>query len=419
MHRPGIVASAARRGIARNLALDLIVAIGIGVSMALVSAILPTVARRDGLDPIGLSALAAAPYVANLLGAFAGRVGPRTVVHLSVMRGAGAAALLALLAMPTAVTAVLASAVFWLSYSLGGPYHFRLWGAMYPAASLGRVMGVLGMTRAAAGALAAIGGGILADSIGGSQAVAVVGVVGVASAVAYAGFRARAHSAPATFSARESVRALRRQPHLVRLMIGQAFYGGGVIAATPLLALVYVDRLHLSVADVGLVGVLTAVANTVTFPLWGAFADRRGGGPTLALGSAIGAASVVAYAVAPSVAVLWIAAAAAGIASGAIDLGINAAVSAETPLAARAAAMAGWNALTGARGIVAAFLMSILIQVHLVDVTGGLLLCAAASAIGVALFVRAGHPAVGAVASDTERRTRATQAVAGTPLVRT
>ena len=41
--------------------------------------------------------------------------------------------------------------------------------------------------------------------------------------------------------------------------------------------------------------------------------------------------------------------------------------------------MAGWNAITGARGIVAAFLMSALLQVGVVDVTGGLLLCAVAT----------------------------------------
>jgi hypothetical protein len=50
--------------------------------------------------------------------------------------------------------------------------------------------------------------------------------------------------------------------------------------------------------------------------------------------------------------------------------------------------MAGWNALTGARGIVAAFLMSALLQLGLVDVTSGLLLCAATSALGVVLFFR-------------------------------
>ena len=53
--------------------------------------------------------------------------------------------------------------------------------------------------------------------------------------------------------------------------------------------------------------------------------------------------------------------------------------------------MAGWNAITGARGIVAAFLMSALLQLGVVDVTTGLLLCAVTSTAGVLLFVRAGR----------------------------
>lgn len=42
-----------------------------------------------------------------------------------------------------------------------------------------------------------------------------------------------------------------------------------------------------------------------------------------------------------------------------------------------------------ARGIVAAILMSALLKAGIVDVTTGLLLCAGASAIGVAVYVRA------------------------------
>ena len=52
MLRPTILHSASRRAIGRNLALDLVVAIGMGVTMALVNAILPTVARRGGLAPL-------------------------------------------------------------------------------------------------------------------------------------------------------------------------------------------------------------------------------------------------------------------------------------------------------------------------------------------------------------------------------
>ena len=389
MLRPSIFTSASRRAIGRNLAFDLVVAIGMGVTMALVGAILPTVARRGGLGPLGLSALAAAPFVANLLGVFAGRLGPRSTIQLTLTRGLGAMALLILFLVPPPSVLVGVAIVFWLSLSFGGPFHLRLWGVMYPARLRGRVVGVLGMGRAAAGALAAFGGGVLADRIGGEPAVAVAGVVGVAGANGYLGLRASGAERPLPFSARQSIRALRDRPVLGRIALAQGFYGGGLIAAAPLFALVHVDRLNLSLSDVGVIGILAAIATTVAFPIWGVVADRRGAIAALQLGSAIGLLSLVGYALAPNVGVLWVAALAAGIGSASIDVGIAAAVSDQTPLVSRAAAMAGWNALTGARGIVAAFLMSALLEIGVVNLTTGLLLCAATSAFGVFLFGRA------------------------------
>jgi DHA1 family inner membrane transport protein len=397
--RPTRFDSGSRRAIGRNLALDLVAAVGIGVTLALINAILPTVARRGGLEPLGLSALAAAPFIANLLGAFAGRLGPRSQAQLALTRGLGSASLLILFFVTTPPVMVMVAIVFWLSLSFGGPFHLRLWGAMYPARLRGRVVGVVGMSRAAAGALAAFGGGILADRIGGERAVAVAGLIGVACAVAYVGLRAASADRPTPFSARESVRALRERPVLGRIALAQGFYGGGLIAAAPLYALVHVDRLNLSLSDVGVIGILAAIATTVAFPIWGVVADRHGALTALRLGSAIGLVSLLGYALAPNVAVLWIAAIAAGTGSASIDVGIAAAVSDHTPLASRAAAMAGWNALTGARGIVAAFLMSALLQVGLVDVTAGLLACTAISAAGVLLFARAGRKAAGGGAS--------------------
>ena len=401
MIRPSLLRSASQRAVGRNLALDLLVAVGMGVTMALINAILPTVARRGGLAPIGLSALAAAPFVANLLGAFAGRFGPRNTAQLTLLRGAGSASLLLLFLVPSAPVMVAVAIVFWLSLSFGGPFQLRLWGAMYPARLRGRVVGVIGMGRAAAGAMAAFAGGILADRIGGESAVAVAGIVGVACAIGYMGFRASRADSPMVFSARESIRALRERPYLGRIALAQGFYGGGLIAAAPLFALVHVDRLNLTLSDVGVIGILAAVATTVAFPVWGLVADRFGSLASLKTGSAIGLLALVAYALAPNVLVLWFAAIAAGTASASIDVGIAAAVSDQTPLASRAAAMAGWNAITGARGIVAAFLMSALLQLDIVDVTSGLLLCAATSAFGVVLFVRAGRPHVATPASST------------------
>jgi nitrate/nitrite transporter NarK len=289
---------------------------------------------------------------------------------------------------PLPAVMILVSLLFWGSISFGGPFHLRLWGAMYPSRLRGRVVGLIGMGRAAAGALAAFGGGLAADRFGGPTAVAIAGILGVACAAGYAGLRADSADRALGFSARESIRALRERPRLSRMALAQGFYGGGLIAAAPLYALVLVDRLDLTLAQVGLIGIVAAASTTIAFPIWGAVSDRVGPLVAIRIGAAIGLCSLVGYAVAHDVAVLWVAALAAGIASAAVDVAIAGVVSDQTRLTDRAAAMAGWNALTGARGIAAAFLMSALLQARLVDVTSGLLLCAAASSIGVALYVR-------------------------------
>jgi MFS family permease len=386
--------SARQRALGHNLALDLVAAIGVGVTMALVSALLPTIARRGGLEPLGLSALAAAPFVANLLGAFAGRFGPRSPRQLALIRGVGAASLLALFIVPTSAVMIAVSVTFWMSLAFGSPFHLRLWGVMYPARIVGRAVGLIGMGRAAAGAVAAFGGGVVADRLGGPTAVALAGLIGVACALAYVGLRARAAAEPPVFSARDSFRALRELPILGRVTLAQGFYGGGLIAAAPLYALVHVDRLDLSLADVGVIGILTAVSTTLAFLAWGALSDRFGPFIALWTGTPLGVVSLLAYAVAPNVGVLWLAAVAAGIASAGIDVGLTATMTAHAPMRSRSAAYAGLNAITGARGIAAAFLMSALLQLGLVDVTSGLLLCAASSVAGVVLYRRAAAAAV-------------------------
>lgn len=370
----------------RNLSLDLIAAIGYGVSAALVSSLLPTIARRGGLEPLGLAALAAAPFLTNLLSVFAGRLGPRSTRQFALLRGIGAGSLVTLAFVPGAAVIVAVAFIFWISVSFSSPFQLRLWGATYPGRMRGRVVGFLGTGRAAAAAIAALVGGLLADRLGGPTAVALAGLIGAVCALAYVGFRASAAAAPLAYSARESIRAMRARPMLQRVALAQGFFGGGFIAAGPLLALVYVDRLDLSLSDVGVIGVMGAAATTVSFLAWGTIADRFDGLAAMRWGSIIGLGGLLAYAVAPGVAVLWIAAVAIGVSNSSIEVGIAGTISDHTPLTSRAAAMSGWNAITGARGLVAPFLMSGLVQFGVVSVTAGLLLCAVASAIGVGLF---------------------------------
>jgi len=399
---PALSPSAHRREVGRNLALDQVGAIGVGVSLALVVALLPTIARRGGLEPIGLAALAAAPFVANLLGAFAGRVGPRSTRQLALVRMLGAASLLPLLLLPTPPVMVAAGLVFWISLSLTSPFQLRMWGAMYPARLRGRIVGSLGMGRSAAMAVASLAGGVIADAVGGPAVVALGGLVGAICAVAYLGIRAPSADRPPRFTARDSVRALRDRPVLARVTLAQGFYGGGLVAAIPLYALVYVDRLDLSLGDVGLIGVLAAVSTTVSFLLWGEVVDRAGSIVALRVGAVFGFASLVIYAIAPNVAFLWLAAIAGGAAGASIDVGWAAIVSEHTSMASRSAAVAGMNAITGARGIAAAFTMSALLQLGILDVTGGLIVCSIVTGIGVVLYARTDVSAIVANAAATK-----------------
>ncbi len=87
-------------GLTRNLSLDVASAVGIGIGVAMVSALLPTIARRAGLDALGLAVLAATPFLANLLGVFAGWFGPRTSRQVGRIRAAGLFSLLGLVLVP-------------------------------------------------------------------------------------------------------------------------------------------------------------------------------------------------------------------------------------------------------------------------------------------------------------------------------
>jgi hypothetical protein len=140
-------AASSRRAVARNLGLDVVGALGLGTTGALVSVLLPTIARRGGVDPLGLAALTALPFLSNLLSAYAGRVGPRTPVQLAALRVIGSAALLILIASPLPPAMLVVVFVYMVSLSFSNPFQMRLWGALYPPRLVGRVLGVLGICR--------------------------------------------------------------------------------------------------------------------------------------------------------------------------------------------------------------------------------------------------------------------------------
>jgi hypothetical protein len=95
--------------------------------MAVVGVLLPSVARREGLDSMGLAALAALPFLASLLTLFAGRIGPRTPARLAILRAAGALGLLLVLIAPHPLLIAAATLGFWVSFAFGAPLQQRIW----------------------------------------------------------------------------------------------------------------------------------------------------------------------------------------------------------------------------------------------------------------------------------------------------
>jgi len=387
------------RWLRRNLSLDVLSAVGVGVMLAMVVSLLPSAARQAGMAPIVLALLAAVPFVANLLSAFGSRLGARSTLTLGLMRVAGASMVLLVAFFPSAPVLVLVVFAFWLSLAFGGPFHVRVWGQIYPAHARGRILGLFGSARSAALAVAALGGGILADRIGGFQAIAIVGTIGVVLSTGYFGLRSSTTPMLPAYTARSSFKVLLSKPVLRRVVVAHTFYGAGIVAAVPLFAIVHVDRLGLSMGEVGLIGVIGAVVTTISYPLWGTMVDRYGSLAALRLGTVLGLFAVIAYALAPSVVVLWVAAAAIGAAGASTDTAIVTILSDHTSLEERGAAIAGWNGTTGLWGISAPLAMSLVVGAGLLSVTAALIVCAGVSTLGVALYLATAETRAAAVRS--------------------
>ena len=152
------------------------------------------------------------------------------------------------------------------------------------------------------------------------------------------GLRAASAERPPVFSARESIRALRERPVLGQVALAQGFYGGGLIAAVPLYALVHVDRLDLQPGRRRGHRHPGGRRDDDHVPGLG-----RGGGSVRAARGRCGSGST--FGVSRCSATPWprtspscgLAAVASGAASASIDVGIAAVVSDQTPLASRAA----------------------------------------------------------------------------------
>lgn len=90
---------------------------------------------------------------------------------------------------------------------------------------LGRAMGIMGSAKAAAIAVAALVGGMLADRFGGPAVMAAGGVIGALCCIGYLGLPRVSLGSEPIYTARGCVRVLLDRPVLRRMVIAHGFYG--------------------------------------------------------------------------------------------------------------------------------------------------------------------------------------------------
>jgi len=372
----------------RNLALDLSSAVGLGTTMAIVGVLLPSVARREGLDAMGLAALAALPFLATLLTMFAGRIGPRSPRRLAILRATGALGLLLVLIAPNPLLIAAATFGFWISFALGAPLQQRIWATIYPSADRGRLLGMVGTGRFAAGTLALLAITVAASTSGWVPIVAVVAAIGAVSSLAVGRMEVPGVERGQSFSAKGSLRAVMGTPMVRRIAGAQLLFGAGLVAAPALIAMVHIDRLALGIEDIALAGLISYGSTAVTIGIWGRVAGRFGTLTVISMGTLLGASALGVFAFAPSFAVIIAATLLLGTSSAAVNAAWPLLIADHAAEGQQAAVAAGMNSIMGLRGLIMPFLVMAPVNAGIIGETGGLLICLGVSLAGALLYGR-------------------------------
>jgi MFS family permease len=378
-------ADASEAALRRNATLDLISAGAWGAALGPTAALVPAVAREAGMDVAALGVLAAAPYLASLLSMIAGRVGAHTGRQLAILRAGGAGVLATVPFLPLGLLPVV-TFIFYLAHSIAAPAQVRLWTLIYPPRTRGRWIGRARMVQSGVAAGAAVVGGALADRVGGLWVVAAGGVLAAIGALSYAVIRADVEDV-VRYTPLTSLRVLARQPLLRGLASAQLVSGVGQLAVVIVVPLVQIDRLGLSLAEIGGMGLATAIVTTLMYPVCAPAIDRWGGVVAMTAAGVLSVALPVCYAVATNSTPLWVCAVLIGVANAAFDLGLTALVAEQVAPVEQAACIAGWNTVMGFRGIVTALAVGGALGAGWLNTAALLQLSVAITVLGAVLFV--------------------------------
>jgi predicted MFS family arabinose efflux permease len=402
----------------RNFTWDAMGALGTGLFTALVVNFLAVIARREGADPMLLAGLAAGPFAANTLAIFSGFLVPsdgRRVQFVSLLLIVGRA-LFFLGLLTTGPLALLFMGLgMWLTMALVAPQQVDVWRGAYPQRLRARVLGYLRVLQTLATAVGAPLGGLLIDRLGQGALLSVGAGLGIVGAAGYSGVRSQPVAASQRFTPAASLRILAEQPRYRRLVLAWVVWGFGSFMATPLYALVLVDRFQASYADVGLLQLVGALSGLLAYFVLGQYLDRRGGFGATPIGLLLVSLVPLVYVWAPSLGFLALGYILLNVGNSASDLGWQVALVSRVDDAHRLRYQAAHTSLTGLRGVAAPFAGSLALALGLgiapVLIVGASLALIGASMMAVALGVPV--PGANAIRSVlvTARAIPATRAV--------
>jgi predicted MFS family arabinose efflux permease len=279
----------------------------------------------------------------------------------------------------------------WLTMALVAPQQVDVWRGAYPQRLRARVLGYLRVLQTLATAIGAPLGGLLIDRLGGGARLSVGAGLGIAGAAGYSRVRSQPVAASQRFTPAESLRILAEQPRYRRLVLAWVVWGFGSFMATPLHALVLVDRFQASYADIGVLQLVGALSGLVAYFVLGQQLDRRGGFGATPIGLLLVGLVPLVYMWAPSLGFLTLGYILLNVGNSASDLGWQVALISKVDDDHRLRYQASHTSITGLRGVAAPFAGSLAVSLGLgigpVLVVGGILAMIGAVLMASALGV--------------------------------
>jgi Major Facilitator Superfamily len=379
------------RQVARNFSFDAMGALGTGLFNALVVNFLAIIARREGGDPLLLAALAAGPFAANTLAIFTGFWVPAArhrVGYVSLFIMLGRALFLGGLLTTGPMALLWMGLGMWLTMAIVAPLQVDAWRGAYPQRLRARVLGYLRVLQTLAGAIAAPLSGLLIERLGQGPMLAMGATLGMLGAAGYSRVRGRPVAASKRFTPVASLRLLAEEPAYGRLIAAWVVWGFGSFMATPLYALVLVDRFQASYADIGWLQLAGAVSGLLAYLILGQYLDRKTGLGVTPLGFLLAGVVPLLFLFAPSLPFLFFGYVLLGVGSSANDLGWQVAMVSRVADEHRLRYQAAHTSITGLRGVAAPFVGSLIISMGF-GIGSVLVLGAALGVLGAVLMARA------------------------------